>query len=226
MKDDFLQVVFAPGTMQTNPSPVNGFFERMLEPMVNNRLGHLRFHIALSVFTALLMVLQLAPQVRTRNYGRHKLIGTIVSILTAVFIVHMSYVLFVMDTNLPKVIRYFDYVSFAEIVVGFIGGLATIANGNVRLHRALMMICTSGLTLNAHQRFWWVVFTQAKLFGYPWKDFDAWMDGPTTASSVVSIVLSTGTALYYGFVVPPLDSDLNRVGGQKKNCSKNISFFD
>jgi len=205
--EDFKNTLFIEGI---HPAAIaEGFRDCCLGPiMVHPRLTSLRLHIALAASSGLMMIMQLLPQVRTRNYQRHRFIGYVVNTLVFVFIIQMTYLIFYRGLlGLPNVIFWFDLAAYIAIVVGYVFGGVAIYQRDIKTHRAMMMLCTAGMLMNAVQRFFWAVFskTNTKV-----KTYDEWVEGPLTQSSIVTTVLNLGAALYYGLGTVPLPSDMIR----------------
>jgi len=192
-----------------DPSVAQGFYDIILEPMYKNRIVSVKTHIALSVVCSVMMLSQLTPRLRVKKYARHRFVGWCSVMLTAVWAVQMAKMIFYDDlSHLPRSILVFDYVGFAEAMIGLLGGVTAVYCKDIKWHRALMMLLTAGMLLNPCQRFFWAVFSQLNLFGGPYKSFDAWWEGPAIASMWAAIFVNTSVALYYGLVIKPLDEDM------------------
>ena len=218
MFDDFKKTLFIEGV---HPDVIaEGFRDCCLNPIMQQpRLNSLRLHIALAASSGLMMIMQLLPQVRTRDYKRHRNIGYLVFTLVFIFIVQMTYLMFFRGLGgLPDVIYWFDLVAYIAIVTGYVTGGIAIANRDIKLHRSMMMLCSAGMLMNAVQRFFWAIFS--KLDTAP-TTFEEWVDGPLTYSSLVTIAVNLGVALYYGAFTLPLASDMIR--GRSTTATKKVA---
>lgn len=209
--EDFKQTLFRPDAA---PGIAEAFYACCMEPFHGMRMTQLKAHIALSATCGFLMTLQLLPQVRTKNYARHKLIGYVTNLLTFIFIIHMTYLLFIRGiAGLPIIIFWFDVAAYIAIVVGFVLGFAAIANRNIESHRKWMMLCSSGMYANATQRFFWAILSRTNT---TMQTFQDWVDGPLTISSILALVVVFATALYYGWVTKTLSIDRSRAKVENK----------
>jgi len=206
--DDFKATLFRPNI---TADITEGFKTCCLEPIFNQagRLAQLRLHITLSATSALLMILQLLPQVRLRSFARHRLIGKATNYIIPAWIMQMTYLMFVRGVgNLPDIIWWFDLVALVQITLGYTLGVRTILlERNIEKHRAWMMVAASGMFMNAIQRLTWVVFCKSNTTMLTFED---WIGGPTTLSCVSAGLINSFTALYYGWLTKPTNADLTR----------------
>lgn len=193
------------------------FFKCCIEPFHASEGKHLhvRIHLVISSLLAVFMVLQLTPAVRTSNYARHRLVGYLSTWLTVAFLAHSAYMTFVLPTPLamPSVVVVMDECAFFVLASSYAGALFAVSNGQVAVHRSLMMFAAASLMLNPSQRFFWVLTTRfyARLEG-PFESYSDWADFPTTMSVVLAAFLNYGVAAFYSVFVEANSRDLLRRG--------------
>jgi hypothetical protein len=204
--EDFKQTLFQETAA---PSIATYFYTCCLEPVYSQRLDSLRTHIAICATTGVLMLVQLSPQIRTKHYGLHRFLGGLSNTLTSLFIIQMGYILFYRGLgDLPTIIWWFDVAAFVCIVFGLVSGMTAILKyRNVKIHRAMMILCSAGMWMNASQRFFWALLSKTNS---TMKTPQDWVDGPLMQSSVIAIALNLSVALYYGFATEMNASDAKR----------------
>ncbi len=216
---DFKRIVLP---SDIDPSVVSTFVDTAVSSFfgAGERRSAILLHVALGALLTALFTFQLLPITRTRFYRAHRFIGYyLIGPLSAVFIVHISYVLFVKGmVNMGPVVFWQDVIALFGVLIGVALGVAGIRGNDVALHRAGMILMAASFNLNACQRFFWSIFAKLNLFGGPYKTFEAFVQGPTSMSAYVSIVVNYGLAALLIWAGPGL-RDTVQISARRKRLA-------
>ncbi|ELR21930.1 uncharacterized protein ACA1_046500 [Acanthamoeba castellanii str. Neff] len=210
---DFVATVLPEGY---HPSVAEGFWTHGVKVLYEERMSLIQAHAGVSAVWGVAAILQLLPFVR--NYAGF--VGYVFYLCSAVFLVQMSYILFVLGmVNVGQGMFVADVVSLVLVGVCTPLGYYYIKAGQVNKHRSMMILACAGLFSNAVQRFVWVLMSKSEVLGHA-TSWEAWRDGTSSMTGYVGLTLTLLVGCFYAFFTKADDAAVKHMVAKKKQQQK------
>lgn len=178
-------------------------------------------HAGVSAVWGVAAILQLLPFVRNyAGFAVHRFVGYVFYLCSAVFLVQMSYILFVLGmVNVGQGMFVADVVSLVLVGVCTPLGYYYVKAGQVNKHRSMMILACAGLFSNAVQRFVWVLMSKSEVLGHA-TSWEAWRDGTSSMTGYVGLTLTLLVGCFYAFFTKADDAAVKHMVAKKKQQQK------